>query len=67
MIIVVVIVDNIAVGCIYGHVEQKDNTTNKNNKTLVIDFICILKPYQKHGVGKLFKMNCLYCRFICFK
>ena len=67
MIIVVVIVDNIAVGCIYGHVEQKDNTANKNNKTLVIDFICILKPYQKHGVGMLFKMNCLYRRFICFK
>lgn len=67
MIIAVVIVDNIAVGCIYGHVEQKENDANKNNKTLVIDFICILKPYQKHGVGKLFKMNCLYCRFICFK
>ena len=49
----VVILDNIPVGCIYSHIEHKTNKLFGDKKTLVIDFICVLKSYQKHGVGMI--------------
>ena len=55
-IYVVVILDNIPVGCIYSHIEHKTNTLFGDKKTLVIDFICVLKSYQKHGVGIYFDL-----------
>ena len=62
---VVVILDNIPVGCIYSHIEHKTNPLFESKKTLVVDFICILKSYQKHGIGICF-IYLLWNRQTCF-
>ena len=52
-ITLIVILYNIHVGCIYSHIEQKNKSGSAIPPTLVIDFICVLKYYQHHGVGML--------------
>lgn len=63
-ITLIVILDNIPVGCIYSHIEQKNKSGSVIPPTLVIDFICVLKSYQHHGVGML-SYSCLITRQIC--
>ena len=37
--------DNIPIGCVYSHIESTDK------ETLIVDFVCVLKSYQKRGLG----------------
>ena len=40
-----IILDNIPIGCVYSHIESTDK------ETLIVDFVCVLKSYQKRGLG----------------